>query len=363
METTFSISTHKFRTRYIYILLLAWDLVILLFSLKSFLYAVPAAILMLLLLLLFWHKSEYKMAVEEDGLLFVEGGRKRKLPWQSIREMDFPDYSNLNKMGSSQKVSPKQMFIRIDRTALLEDAVEDRKPKKMWLLREDGWVNLSLFSSFSHEDFKSAVETNTSKKGLFPEQPYTQMPELNVYKIGSDEKNEIKAVVAGIFVFFSFVYSGVCISFLEMLSSLFFVFFAIMMPAAANVGPSIQYLFIRNYAITLSHESLRITYDIGTVWEDATWNNVVSVARSVERGKHGTFYLYIKTKRTEKDSKTESHEKISEDEFDSTQFDSQFGSLDWAEFVTLVAYFSKRDLVEKKERSVWYNVSSLLKGK
>ena len=360
METTFSVSTHKFRTRYIYILLLAWDLVILLFSLKSFLYAVPAAILMLLFLLLFWHKSEYKMAVEEDGLLFVEGGRKRKLPWQSIREMDFPDYSNLNKMGSSQKVSPKQMFIRIDRTALLEDAVEDRMPKKMWLFREDGWVNLSLFSSFSREDFKSAVEANTSKKGLFPEQPYTQMPELNVYKIGSDEKlGIIKAIVAGVFVFLSFVFSGVCMSF----SGLFGVFFAIMIPTMVTMVQTFQDIILRQYALTLSHESLRITYDAGTVWEDATWNNVVSVARSVEKGKHGTFYLYIKTKRTEKDSKTESHEKISEDEFDSTQFDSQFGSLDWAEFVTLVAYFSKRDLVEKKERSVWYNVSSLLKGK
>ena len=359
METTFSVSTHKFRTRYIYILLLAWDLVILLFSLKSFLYAVPAAILMLLLLLLFWHKSEYKMAVEEDGLLFVEGGRKRKLPWQSIREMDFPDYSNLNKMGSSQKVSPKQMFIRIDRTALLEDAVEDRKPKKMWLLREDGWVNLSLFSSFSRENFKSAVEANTSKKGLFPEQPYTQMPELNVYKIGSDEKNEIKAVVAGIFVFFSFVFSVVWMVFSGL--SVFF-FFVMMVPVMFSLLSSIRCLF-RQYQFTLSHESICITYDAGTVCVDATWDNVVSVARSAN-DKHGSFCIYIKTKCLEQSRKTEFVEKTSEEMISSTQLtDSLYGSLDWAEFVTLVAYFSKRDLVEKKERSVWYNVSSLLKGK
>ncbi|MBO4806864.1 MAG: hypothetical protein J5554_12585 [Paludibacteraceae bacterium] len=353
-KNTFSVSTRKYRARYVYLVLLAWDFLLLSFGQESLLLTLLAVLLMILMSVLLWYKSEYKIKVEEDGLLFVEEGRKRKLPWQCIREIDFPDYSNIQKMGSTQKISPRQMFVRIDKTALLGDVVEDGNPPKWSVLREDGWVNLSFFSSFSRDDFKSAVEANTSKRGLFPEQPYTKMPELNVYKLGSDEKNEIKIVVAAVFFFLSFVFFLVGVSFGKMY---ILYFFGIMFPAMGYMVLNLRYAF-RRYALTLSPESIRITYDAGTVSVDANWDNVVSVARSSSfRGKGGYegYFLYVKVKRLVKVNKTESIEKEEEDKFNASQFaesydNSLYFCLDWPEFVALVDYFSRRDLVEVATR-------------
>ena len=82
-KKTFSVSTRKYRARYVYLVLLAWDFLLLSFGQESLLLTLLAVLLMILMSVLLWYKSEYKIKVEEDGLLFVEEGRKRKLPWQA----------------------------------------------------------------------------------------------------------------------------------------------------------------------------------------------------------------------------------------------------------------------------------------